>query len=58
MRTEPVHSPGFDRAVATTPNALDASEWTLIIELQDENKRLREIVVYLSEVIVRGVVDG
>ena len=35
----------------------DAREWSLIQELQDENKRLREIVIYLSEIVVRNAVE-
>lgn len=35
----------------------DANEWSLIQELQDENKRLREIVIYLSEIVVRNAVE-
>ena len=35
----------------------DAKEWSLIQELQDENKRLREIVIYLSEIVVRNAVE-
>jgi hypothetical protein len=35
----------------------DTKEWSLIQELQDENKRLREIVIYLSEIVVRNAVE-
>ncbi len=57
MRTEPVYSSGSEQAVMTAPDAVDANAWMLIQELQSENKRLREIVVYLGEIIIRGVVD-
>jgi hypothetical protein len=57
MRMEPVHSSASDQAVARPPSDPDTSEWTLLEELQNENKRLRAIVVYLGEMIVRGAVE-
>ncbi len=52
-----MHSSATEQAVAATASDPDASEWTLLEELQNENKRLRAIVVYLGEIIVRGAVD-
>lgn len=58
MSTETIHASPSDQTTRTPPTAIEASAWTLIRELQDENKRLRQMVIYLGDVITRVVVDG
>jgi len=57
VTNEPMCRAPTDQALAAPPGAAEPDEWTLLQELRDENRRLREIVIYLSGVIVRGVVD-
>ena len=58
MTTEPIHAPPSEQTTGARPIAVDANAWTLIQELQDENKRLRQIVIHLGELITRVVVNG
>jgi hypothetical protein len=46
-----------ERVLGSANGLTDTKEWSLIQELQDENKRLREIVIYLSEIVVRNAVE-
>jgi hypothetical protein len=46
-----------ERVLGSANGLADTKEWSLIQELQDENKRLREIVIYLSEIVVRNAVE-
>jgi len=48
----------IDHGSASAPSATDLASWALIQELQSENKRLRELVLYLSEIVIKNVVGG
>jgi hypothetical protein len=58
MTTEPVHTPPSEQTTRPPATVIDTNAWTLIQELQDENKRLRQMVIDLGDVITRVVVDG
>jgi hypothetical protein len=46
-------------SIASAPSGADAKNLDnfLVDELLNENKRLREIVIYLSEIIIRDAVN-
>jgi hypothetical protein len=56
MATGRSMQPSAEPVLGSANGLDDANEWSLIEELRDENKRLRDIVIYLSEIVVRNAV--
>ena len=59
MATERPNGWPIGRSIASALSGADANnlDSSLVDELLNENKRLREIVIYLSEIIIRDVVN-
>jgi hypothetical protein len=59
MATERPKEWPIGQSSASTPSGADAKNLdnSPVDELLDENKRLREIVIYLSKIIIRDVVE-
>ena len=59
MATERPKGWPIGQSIASAPSGADAKNLdnSLVDELLSENKRLREIVIYLSEIIIRDVVN-
>jgi hypothetical protein len=59
MATERPKEWPIGQSIACAPSGADAKSLdnSLVDELLNENKRLREIVIYLSEIIIRDVVE-
>jgi hypothetical protein len=49
----------MEQSVVSVPGGIDTNDShdSCVDELLNENKRLREIVIYLSEIIIRDVVS-
>jgi len=56
MTTEQMLRRPADQSMTPGASLADADDWTLVNELQSENQRLRELVIYLSDIVIKNVV--